>query len=192
MTTTLVSTFIDIPLNALAIKFFVKDERITAASYKSSSYFIAGILGGGIFLLFYNHIGWKNTFMIMSLMVLISLIILTFINESNEKSEEEKVSFKTIFSFFKQDKIGIWVFILSFYFACISAVWIFTKPYLISKGIGPDEVAIYVGIYGSIVGFIGGIIASIIAKKLTKKTILITFAFFNAIAILIFILIYKI
>ena len=187
--TTLVSTFIDIPLNALSIKVFSKEERLSAASYKSSSYFLAGILGAGVFLLFYNHIGWRNTFIIMSGMVLIALFIVIFINEKDEKIEEKKVSFKTIISFFKQKDIFIWLFILSFYFAFISAVWIFMKPYLIHKGIKADEVAIYVGIYGSIAGFIGGIITSRITKKFSKRTILITVAIFNIISILMLILI---
>lgn len=187
--TALVSTFIDIPLNALAIKVFPKEERISAGSYKISSYFLAGLLGGGLFLLFYNHLGWSDTFRLMAIMVLLSLLALYFIEESDEKIEEIKVSFKTIISFFRQKDIGIWVFILSFYFAFISAIWIFMKPYLISKGIKPDDVAIYVGIYGSAIGFLGGILTSIVAKKFSKKTLLTTFMLFNMISAFILILI---
>ncbi|WP_324171566.1 MFS transporter [Sulfurimonas sp.] len=117
MLTTLVSTFIDIPLNALSIKIFTKEERFVAGSYKASSYFVAGILGAGVFLLFYNHIGWRNTFMIMSAMVLVALLILMLISESDEIIKEKKVSFETILSFFTQKNIGIWIFLLSFYFA---------------------------------------------------------------------------
>ncbi len=63
------------------------------------------------------------------------------------------------------------------------------KPYLISKGINADEVAMYVGIYGSGVGFIGGVLASFISKKFSKKTVLISFAIFNVVAIVILIFI---
>ncbi len=177
MLTTFISTFIDIPLNALAIKVFTKEERLQAGSYKSSSYFIAGILGGGVFLLFYNHLGWSNTFIIMSLLVLSSLFILVFIKESDEEVKKEKISLKSIGSFFKQKDISIWIFILAFYFAFISAVWIFMKPYLISKGIKADEVAIYVGIYGSIIGFISSLLASIILRKLSKKSSITEFCY---------------
>lgn len=186
--TALISTFIDIPLNALAIKVFHKNQRISAGSFKISSFFLAGLLGGGVFLLIYNHLGWNFTFLIMALLILCSLIALNFIEESNEKIEEVKVSFKTIFSFFKQKDIGIWTFILMFYFAFISAVWVFMKPYLISKGINPDDVAIYVGIYGSIVGFIGGIATSIIAKKFTRKSLLIAFMGFNILSVFILVI----
>lgn len=187
--TALVSAFIDIPLNALAIKVFKEDERLSAGSYKISAYFIAGLLGGGVFLLAFNHLGWSSTFLLMTFMVFISLFTLTFIDESNEVIKEQKVSFKTVFSFFKQKDIGIWIFILSFYFAFISAVWIFMKPYLIKKGISPDNVAIYVGIYGSIIGAFGGAFANYISKKFNKKILLLIFMIFNFISVLILVLI---
>ncbi|MCV6607295.1 MAG: MFS transporter [Campylobacterales bacterium] len=185
--TALISTFLDIPLNALTIKVFNKSDRISAGSYKISGFFLAGLLGGGVFLLVYNHLGWQSTFLIMAGMVGLSLISLSYIDENNEKIEEKRVSFKTILSFFTQKDIGIWVFILSFYFAFISAVWIFMKPYLISKGMKPDDVAIYVGIYGGTIGFIGGIVTSEIGKRFSKKTLLITFMGFNILSVLVLI-----
>ncbi|RXJ57647.1 MFS transporter [Candidatus Marinarcus aquaticus] len=187
--TTLVATFLDIPLNALAIKVFHKDERMSAGSYKMSAYFAAGLLGGGVFLLVFNRLGWQNTFVIIALFVLVSLLALYFIHESDEKIEEQKVSLKTLITFFKQENIGIWIFVLMFYFAFISAIWVFMKPYLISKGITPDEVAFYVGVYGSIVGFIGGVVASFVGKIYSKKTILILFGVFNILSALILVMI---
>lgn len=187
--TVLVATFIDIPLNALLIKVFTKEQRSSAGGYKISAYFVGALLGNGIFLLLYNHLGWSTTFIIISLLVGFSLIALLFIQEGDEKIQEEKVSFKTIVAFFKQPNIGIWIFVLSFYFVFISAIWIFMKPYLISKGISANDVAIYVGIYGTTVGIIGGVIATFIGKKFSRKDTLITFALFNALSILILIII---
>ncbi len=183
---TIISTFIDIPLNALAIKVFTKEQRISAGSYKISAFFLAGLLGGGVFLLIYNNLDWKISFLIMACLVLFSLLALYFIEENNEIIEKKNnISFLTIFSFFKQKNISIWIFILMFYFAFISAVWVFMKPYFISKGINANDVTIYVGIYGSILGFLGGILASFIAKRFNKKTILVLFSLFNIITILI-------
>jgi MFS transporter, PAT family, beta-lactamase induction signal transducer AmpG len=186
--TAIISTFIDIPINALAIKVFNKEEHISAGSYKISAYSLSGLLGGGVFLLFYNHLGWSDTFRLMAMMVLVSLIVLYFIEEVDTKIENQKVSFKTIISFFKQKDIGIWVFILSFYFAFISAIFVFLKPYFISKGITPDDVAIYVGIYGGIIGILGGILASKISVSFSKKTLLLVFMMFNILSTIILIL----
>ena len=180
--TAFISTFMDIPINALAIKVFKKEERIGAGSFKISAYSLAAMLGGGVFLLFYNHLGWQSTFLIMAALVFLSLFSLYFIFESEEIIENKKIKFKDILGFFKQDNIGIWIFILSFYFASISALWVFMKPYLISKGVKPDDVAIYVGIYGSFVAVFGGMLSSIVSKSFSKRTLLLVFMCFNIVS----------
>ncbi|SMC97347.1 Na+/melibiose symporter [Desulfocicer vacuolatum DSM 3385] len=184
---TLLSTFIDIPLNALSIKVFSKHDRIAASGYKTSAYFLSGISGSGMSLLLYNHFGWSCTFSVLSAGVLLSLASLFFIKENDEPLQVHKVSFSTILSFFTQPGIGIWLFILAFYFAFILSVWVFIKPYLITKGLNADDVAIYIGFYGSSVGFVGGMVASRIGKYLTKRRILIYFGYFNMFSILILI-----
>ena len=177
--TAFVSTFMDIPLNALAIKTFTKEQSLSAGSYKISAYSMASLLGGGIFLLVFNHLGWDLTFILMACIILFSLFALYFIEENDEIINTEKISSKNIITFFKQKDIGIWIFILSFYFISISALWVFMKPYLISKGITPDDVAIYVGIYGSFIAILGGALSNYIGKNFSKKNLLIIFMFFN-------------
>lgn len=187
-TTALISTFIDIPLNALAIKVFTKEQRISAGSYKISAYCLSGLLGGGVYLLLYNQLGWSTTFNLMAMMIVISLLTLHYIEESDTKIEEQKVSLKSIILFFQQKNIGIWVFLLSFYFAFISAVFVFLKPYFISKGIPANDVAIYVGIYGGIIGILGGALANKIGNNYSKKTLLTSFMLFNILSTLVLIL----
>lgn len=177
--TAFISTFMDIPLNALAIKTFTKEQSLSAGSYKISAYSMASLLGGGIFLLVFNHLGWNLTFILMALFVLFSLVALYFIEENDEIIYVEKISSKNIITFFKQKDIGIWIFILSFYFVSISALWVFMKPYLIHKGVKPDDVAIWVGIYGSFIAILGGALSNYIGKKFSKKSLLIIFMFFN-------------
>lgn len=177
--TAFISTFMDIPLNALAIKTFTKEQSLSAGSYKISAYSMASLLGGGIFLLVFNHLGWNLTFILMALLVLFSLVALYFIEENDEIINVEKISSKNIITFFKQKDIGIWIFILSFYFVSISALWVFMKPYLIHKGVKPDDVAIWVGIYGSFIAILGGALSNYIGKKFSKKSLLIIFMFFN-------------
>lgn len=177
--TAFISTFMDIPLNALAIKTFTKEQSLSAGSYKISAYSMASLLGGGIFLLVFNHLGWNLTFILMALLVLFSLIALYFIEENDEIIYVEKISSKNIITFFKQKDVGIWIFILSFYFVSISALWVFMKPYLIHKGVKPDDVAIWVGIYGSFIAILGGALSNYIGKKFSKKSLLIIFMFFN-------------
>ena len=185
---TLLSTFIDIPLNALSIKAFAKNDRIAASGYKTSAYFLSGISGSGASLLLYSHLGWGPTFTFLSAGVLMSLAALLFIEETDEVIKEKRVSLDTVLSFFRQPGIGIWLFILVFYFAFILSVWMFLKPYLITKGMSADDLAFYIGFYGSSVGFAGGMAASRLGKYLTKRKILVYFGLFNVFSILILLL----
>ncbi len=178
-----VATFIDIPLNALAIKVFTQEERISAGSYKMSAVFTALLLGGGILLLFYNHIGWRYTLWFMAGLMFIALLFLGFITENNEKILVQPFSFRIISSFFRQKNSGIWLFVVAFYFAFISAVWIFIKPYLLTKKMNPDNVALLVGIYGGLIGILGGFLASYIGKYYAKKRLLVVFSCFNALSV---------
>lgn len=184
---TLLYTFIDIPLNALSIKVFSAEDRIAASGYKTSAYFLSGVLGSGILLIVYNHLGWHCTFCLAAAWVFLSLSLLFFIEENDEPVKGQSVSFSTILTFFRQPNMGIWLFILTFYFTFILSVWMFIKPYLIMKGLSTDEVAFYVGIYGSSVGFLGGMLASHLGKYLSKRQSLIYFALCMMVSILILI-----
>ena len=184
---TLLYTFIDIPLNALSIKVFSADDRVAASGYKTSAYFLSGVLGSGILLIVYNHLGWHCTFCLAAAWVFLSLSLLFFIEENDAPVKGQSVSFYTILTFFRRPNMGIWLFILTFYFTFILSVWMFIKPYLIMKGLSTDEVAFYVGIYGSSVGFIGGMLASHLGKYLSKRQSLIYFALCMMVSILILI-----
>lgn len=182
----LVATFIDIPLNALSIKVFKKDERIIAGGFKISAYFISLILGSGILLISYNELGWQKTLQIMAFMVLISLFALVFIKEENSTNLNNTATFKDIISYIKEVDKG-WLIVLLTYFVFISAIWIFLKPFLIKKGINANDVAFYVGIYGGIIGILSGLVMKFF-QKFDKKILLLAFALLNFCSILALIL----
>ncbi len=179
----ILQSFFDIAINALSIKIFLPHERLSAGGYKISSLFIAGIFGGGLFLLFYNHFGWANTLSLLALMLVLSLSVLLFLVENDEFVANQKVNFKEMLSFFKQSGIKIWVFILCFYFAFISAIFTFLKPYLLTQGMQADKVALYVGIYGGLIGAVASLGLEKIAKKLSKKSMLLAFQTLSIVSI---------
>lgn len=187
--TSLVATFIDIPLNALSIKVFSKDKRIIAGGFKISSYFISLILGGGVLLISYNKLGWQTTLQIIAFMVLTSLVSLLFIKEENSRNLDKIATFKDIISYIKGVNKS-WLMVLLVYFMFISAVWIFLKPFLIKKGVNANDVAFYVGIYGGIVGIISGLMMKFF-QKFDKKSLLVGFGVLNFFAILSLILMQK-
>lgn len=180
----LISGLLDTAVNALAIKIYDRKESKTVGAYKMAAVFCSMLLGSGVSLLIYSRLGWSFCVYFLAALVLLSLSALFFIDENTETVSSERLNLKEILSFFKQENIGIWLFILCFYVGIIAAAWAFLKPFLIFKGINADKVAFYVGIYGSVIGALASFAAIKINNIFSKRTILIIFGSLNSAAIL--------
>ena len=180
----LISGLLDTAVNALAIKIYDRKESKTVGAYKMAAVFCSMLLGSGVSLLIYSRLGWSFCVYFLAALVLLSLSALFFIDENTETVSSERLNLKEILSFFKQENIGIWLFILCFYVGIIAAAWAFLKPFLIFKGINADKVAFYVGIYGSVLGALASFAAIKINNIFSKRTILIIFGSLNSTAIL--------
>ena len=77
--------------------------------------FCSMLLGSGVSLLIYSRLGWSFCVYFLAALVLLSLSALFFIDENTETASSERLNLKEILSFFKQENIGIWLFILCFY-----------------------------------------------------------------------------
>ena len=180
----LISGLLDTAVNALAIKIYDRKESKTVGAYKMTAVFCSMLLGSGVSLLIYSRLGWSFCVYFLAALVLLSLSALFFIDENTETVSPERLNLKEILSFFKQENIGIWLFILCFYVGIIAAAWAFLKPFLIFKGINADKVAFYVGIYGSVIGALASFAAIKINNIFSKRTILTVFGSLNFAAIL--------
>ena len=180
----LISGLLDTAVNALAIKIYDRKESKTVGAYKMTSVFCSMLLGSGVSLLIYSRLGWSFCVYFLAALVLLPLSALFFIDENTETVSPERLNLKEILSFFKQENIGIWLFILCFYVGIIAAAWAFLKPFLIFKGINADKVAFYVGIYGSVLVALASFAAIKINNIFSKRTILIIFGSLNSAAIL--------
>ena len=180
----LISGLLDTAVNALAIKIYDRKKSKTVGAYKMTGVFCSMLLGSGVSLLIYSRLGWSFCVYFLAALVLLSLSALFFIDENTETVSSERLNLKEILSFFKQENIGIWLFILCFYVGIIAAAWAFLKPFLIFKGINVDKVAFYVGIYGSVLGALASFAAIKINNIFSKRTILTVFGSLNFVAIL--------
>jgi len=184
--TVFTSTLLDIPLNALATKIFTKEEQSSAGGFKSTAYFSSAIIGNGVMLLIYNIVGWKYTIFSIILLMLPSLFILYFIEERNNIVHKKTIQYNQIIKFFQQKNILIWLIILVTYFMFLSPLWVFLKPYLLSKGFEANTVAALAGLLGSFIAVAGSLGFSFFAKNLDKKLLLFRFTFFSFFTICLF------
>lgn len=159
--TSFFASTLDIAISALYIKLLKFEERGKGSSTKIFGFNLGSILGSGFFLLLYNHFGWQVSVSGIALMVLLSLTLLPFLYEGNQKAlkKEKSINLFSIFSFFKKDGMFRWMTLIILNTMPASAVFFIIKPFLVDKGVETDKIAFLMGFYGLTIGAFTSMIA---------------------------------
>lgn len=185
LTISLLLTWLDIPLNALAVHIFSRQQQINTGSIRSAALFLAAIVGGGIMVLLQNQFGWQLPLILMAGFILIGLIPFGFLKISPLKPNVAALSSDLSLMKIKQDLKGFfaqphalgWLALLILGFPFIGAVWLYLKPLLSDYGLSINQIALLVGVVGGIVGALSSIIAGQAVKKIgIDKTLLLYFS----------------
>ncbi|MBN2722104.1 MAG: MFS transporter [Campylobacterales bacterium] len=164
-----------IALDGLVYKNVFKRERSFAMSIKTASGLLGMVLGGGVGLVLYTHLGWETTLIIVSLIMLLALIQVIFYKESKPKTEQSAVEldYKQFISFWKGKNKKVWMLLLFLYPASISAAYGLITPILVDLGWSLDRIGYAVHIVGYSIGVLASFSTSWFIKKYGKKNVLI-------------------
>lgn len=165
-------TWLDIPLNALAVQVFSRSQQLDTGSIRSAALFLAAIVGGGVLVILHHRFGWHIPFLFMAGFILLGLIVFLLLKLApllDSFVEQEKAQKLHILqdwkSFFNQPSAKIWIGLLLFGFPFIGAIWLYLKPTLLDYGLSVTAVAFTVGTLGGI----AGAVSSLVATKVTKR-----------------------
>ena len=165
----IVVTWMDIPLNALAIQYLPRTEQLRAGSIRSAALFLGAIVGAGVMVLVQARWGWRAPFVIMGLALLLGCLPFAFLRSKAGLQQEAAPQAQTGFmadwiSFFNQAGAKQWIGVLLTSFPFIGAVWFYLKPLMLDQGMPLEEVAWTVGVAGGVTGavfsLLGGRLAS--------------------------------
>ncbi|QKF82740.1 MFS transporter [Halarcobacter ebronensis] len=164
-----------IALDGFVYKSVFKKQRAIAMSIKTSSGFIGMVLGGGVGLILYTHIGWMFTLIIVATTMFIALIQMLFYKETKTKKEniQKSIDYKQYINFWKSKKKLQWLILLLLYPASISAAYGMSTPILVDLGWSLDKIGFIVHIVGYSIGILASFTSSWFIKKFGKKYILI-------------------
>ena len=184
-------TWLDIPLNALAVQFFSRTQQIYTGSIRSAALFLGAIVGGGIMVLLHNRYGWQLPLVLIVAFIFIGLIPFAFLRKYAQLSLNTKERSATPYmivqewkGFFQQRYIKSWIALLILGFPFIGAVWLYLKPMLLDYGLPIQNVAFIVGVIGGISGAISSLIAGILAQHLGIAKTLTVYLSISILAIL--------
>ncbi|MCU1730468.1 MULTISPECIES: MFS transporter [unclassified Pseudomonas] len=174
----IIATWMDIPLNALAVQWLPRSEQLRAGSIRSAALFLGAIVGGGAMLLIQARLGWQAPFLIMGVALVIGVLPLLVLRRRPQPIEPEQAAPSGFvadwMSFFSQPAARQWTWLLLTAFPFIGAAWLYLKPLLLDQGMPMQEVAWVVGIAGGATGavfsLLGGRLLSVLG---TARAILL-------------------
>jgi len=158
----IIATWMDIPLNALAVQWLPRSQQLRAGSIRSAALFLGAIVGGGAMLLIQARLGWQAPFLIMGaglVLGVLPLLALRHKPQSEEAAQPAQAGFVADWmSFFSQPAARQWTWLLLTAFPFIGAAWLYLKPLLLDTGMPMQEVAWVVGVAGGVTGVIFSLI----------------------------------
>lgn len=150
MVISVITSTLDIAINALYIKLLPFEKRGTGSSTKMLGLNLGSILGSGFFLLVYNHFGWQACIWGIGAVILCCLGLIPRLEEAEQAlfKETNTVRWPAIFSFFKTKGMGRWTALIVLNSLGPAAAFFMMKPFLVDRGVDTDVIAFLVGFYG--------------------------------------------
>ena len=172
MAASLLGTWSDIPVNALAIKYLPESERIRAGAVRSAATSLGAIVGGGLMLMVQIRAGWAWPFWILAGALVSAVgLLLTLgrpvgVAPMKPRQAKVRIGWRQCLSYFSTPGHRAWLPLLLLYFPFIGAVWVYLKPLLLDHGFKPEDVAWVAGVLGGVLGAAG----SLLGERLTRRS----------------------
>ncbi|WP_030128833.1 MFS transporter [Pseudomonas sp. QTF5] len=163
------TTWADIPVNALAIKLLPPSERIRAGGIRSAALFLGAIVGAGVMLLVHDRWGWQAPFLLMAAGLLLALLPLAWLREGNVEGVTPMPAspFLADWSgYFRQPGARLWTWVLLSSFPFVGAAWLYLKPLLLDQGMAAQQVALIAGVGGGVVGALASLLGGRLIQRL--------------------------
>lgn len=157
----LLSTWADIPVQALAIGLLPPQARPLAGGIRAAATFAGAVVGGGLMLLVQQARGWTLPFLILAMGVLSTLVIVAALGRGSAPSQQAMFSgavvsrlapWRVWSGFFQQPGAPAWTLLLIGQFPFVAAAWVFLKPLLLDHGLPAAQVALVAGVGGGALG----------------------------------------
>ncbi|MEN5267249.1 MFS transporter [Stenotrophomonas sp. TWI587] len=184
MLATLLGTWVDVPVNALAIRLLPESERIRAGAIRSVAASLAAIVGGGLMLVLHARLGWAWPFAFFAASILPSILLLRWLGTDGSVAgqipdQAPRAGLKEWMGYFRTPEHRVWTLLLLFYFPAVGAAWVYLKPLMLDHGFAQEQIAWSIGVGGGLVAAIASMLAGSIIKAVGARAALRTFAALN-------------
>jgi MFS family permease len=174
------TTWADIPVNALAIQCLPPTEHLRAGAWRSGALSLGAIVGGGVMLMIQLRWGWRAPFVLLALMLTIGVMLLVgmrvpAVADSGTHVKPYMASpllqvpssmVEDFKAYLDQPGARKWTVLLMTYFPFVGAAWFYLKPLLLDMGFEAQHVAQLAGVGGGVVACLSSLVAAGLARRL--------------------------
>ena len=164
----LLTTWADIPVNALAIRVLPEAQRLRAGGIRSAALSLGAIVGGGIMLLLQTRWGWRAPFWLMAAGIAMGAAGLVLLGKTSGTAHAGDAATNLGADwrgYFAQPAAPRWNALLLLCFPFIGSAWFYLKPLLLDHGFAAQQVALIAGVGGGSVAAL----ASLLAVRVTRR-----------------------
>jgi len=187
MLVSLLATWADVPVNALAIALLPESERIRAGAVRSAATSLGSIVGGGLMLVLHARFGWAAPLLALALGMLscaaLVPLLKTQANMQTLPASPPNVGLKQWLGWFSTPQHGLWAVLLVLYYPLIGAIWVYLKPLMLDYGFAPERIALIVGVAGGLVAAIASMAGSRVSRSVGAFKALPLFALCDLLAL---------
>lgn len=183
----------DISINAYTTELLLPDERGLGAAYTVFAYRIAMLVSGGLALIFADYWGFKVTYQIMALVMIVLMIATYYMPKANEIANQSSSLYKTIrvalLDILTRDKsILIILFIIFYKFGDALALSLMTNFLLKELAFSLTEIGVAYKVVSMVAVILGGIIGGVILTRMNLFFGLLIFGLMQSFSNLFFVL----
>ncbi len=158
-------SFQDIAMDAFAISVLSGKERSIGNGIQTGGNYLGLLLGGGILLLGYERLGWRNAVAILSLLTIFPVCItILYSAKSKKEPQRQRANFKDLVTYFKVKEFRQWIVVLMFLIVPVNITLSFSKLLLIDNGFSLAQSGYMVGILGGTAMILSGFAAGWLFK----------------------------
>lgn len=171
----------DIATDGLAVDLLAPHERGLANGLQVGGYRLGMVLGGGVLLIFFTHLGWRSAFLLMA-MAIVAATVPVWLHAEPPRALEGETNDRAP-HFLSLD--GAWplllmIFVFKFGEALATTM---LRPFMADHGMGLEDVGWMLGTIGFIAGLLGALTGGWISGRLQRKRALVLSASVQALSL---------
>ena len=182
----------DIATDALAVNLLEPNERGIGNAIQSGGNIFGAIIGGGGVLILLDRVGWKYSFIIMSVTMLLTLIPVLLYSEEVKNKPKKSNFFKSylqpFITFLSRPKALPWLLVLVLYMVGEMMSGTMLRPLFVDRGLSLSEIGVMLGNVSYSARIVSALIAGVLITKLGRINSLILFGLAASIATLLYII----